>query len=66
LERKSFAEEGKWLVRCAHVELKFIDKSGRLRRRQMSKPRPGCGLVDNARRCPQGPQARQQPQQPTT
>jgi len=27
-------EEGEWLVRYAHVELGFIDKSGRLRRRK--------------------------------
>ncbi|HZZ61536.1 MAG TPA: hypothetical protein VFE63_10210 [Roseiarcus sp.] len=60
-------EEGEWLVRYAQVELGFIDNSGRLRRRKLSKPRPACGLVDNAGRCPQGPQARQQQQQqPTT
>ena len=60
-------EEGEWLVRYAHVELGFIDPSGRLRRRKLSKPRRACGLVDNAARCPQGPQARQQQQQqPTT
>ncbi|HZZ61537.1 MAG TPA: integrase core domain-containing protein [Roseiarcus sp.] len=41
-------EEGEWLVRYAHVELGFIDKSGRLRRRKLSKPRAACGLVDNA------------------
>ena len=57
-------EEGEWLVHYAHVELGFIDKSGRLRRRKLSKPPPACGLVDNAGRCPQGPQARQQQQQP--
>ena len=46
-------EEGEWLVRYADVELGFIDKSGRLRRRKLSKQRPACGLVDNAARCPQ-------------
>ncbi len=55
-------EEGEWLVRCTDVELGFIDKSGRLRRRKLSKQRPACELVDNAARCPQGPQARQQQQ----
>ena len=60
-------EDGEWLVRYAHVELGFIDKSGRLRRRKLSKPRRACGLVDNAARCPQGPQADQkQQQQPDT
>jgi len=59
-------EEGEWRVRYADVELGCIDKSGRLRRRKLPKPRPACGLVDNAVRCPQGPQARQQQQQPTT
>jgi putative transposase len=49
-------EEGEWLVRFAHVELGFIDPSGRLRRRKLSKSRRPCGLVDNAARCPQGPQ----------
>ena len=60
-------EEGEWLVRYAHVELGFIDPTGRLRRRKLSKPRRACGLVDNAARCPQGPQADQkQQQQPDT
>ena len=60
-------EEGEWLVRYAHVELGFVDPSGRLRRRKLSKPRHACGLVDNASRCPQGPQAGQeQQQQPDT
>ncbi|MBV9286701.1 MAG: transposase [Hyphomicrobiales bacterium] len=58
-------EEGELRVRYAEVELGFIDKSGRLRRRKLAKPRPACGLVDNAARCPQGPQARQQ-QPPAT
>jgi hypothetical protein len=44
-------------VRYAHVELGFVDPSGRLRRRKLSKPRRACGLVDNAACCPQGPQA---------
>jgi putative transposase len=58
-------EDGEWRVRYADVELGFIDKSGRLRRRKMSRP-PARGLVDNAQeRCPQGPQAQQQ-QQGTT
>ena len=56
-------EDGEWLVRYAHVELEFIDPSGRLRRRKLSKPRRACGLVDNASRCPQGPQADQKQQQ---
>ena len=59
-------EEGERLVRYAHVELGFIDKSGRLRRRKLEKPRQACGLVDNAARCPQGPQERQQQHQPAT
>ena len=58
-------ETGEWRVRYADVELGFIDKSGRLRRRKLSRP-PACGLMDNAQeRCPQGPQAQQQ-QQPAT
>ena len=57
-------ETGEWRVRYADVELGFIDKSGRLRRRKLSPP-PACGLVDNAERCPQGPQAQRQ-QQPAT
>jgi putative transposase len=58
------SEEGEWRVRYADVELGFVDKSGRLRRRQSLKPPPACGLVDNAARCPQGPQAGQQQHQP--
>ena len=50
-------EAGEWLVRYAHIELGFIDPSGRLRRRQLSKPRRACGLVDNAQALPTGPQA---------
>ena len=42
-------EAGEWLVRYADVELGFIDKSGRLRRRKLSPP-PACGLVDVCRR----------------
>ena len=59
-------EQGERRVRYADVELGFIDKSGRLRRRKLEKPRRACGLVDNAARCPQGPQAGQQQQQPAT
>jgi putative transposase len=58
-------ETGEWLVRYAHVELGFIDPTGRLRRRKLSKSRPACGLVDDAARRPQGPQGGQQQQQPT-
>jgi len=57
-------EQGELRVRYADVELGFIDKSGRLRRRKLEKPRQTCGLVDDAGRRPQGPQARQQQQQP--
>ena len=57
-------EEGERLVRYGEVELGFIDKSGRLRRRKLEKPRRTCGLVDNAARCPQGPQEPQQQKQP--
>ncbi len=46
-------EEGERLVRYGDVELGFIDKNGRLRRRKLEKPRRACGLVDNAARCPQ-------------
>ena len=56
-------EEGELLLRYADVELGYIDKSGRLRRRKLARPQ-ACGLVDNAARCPQGPQPQQQ-QQPT-
>ena len=59
-------EEGEWRVRYAGVELGFIDKNGRLRRRKLPKPRPACGLVDNAALCPQGPQDPKQQQQPAT
>jgi putative transposase len=55
-------EEGEWLVRYADVELGYVDKSGRLRRRKPPKPPPACGLVDDAPRRPQGPQAQQQHQ----
>jgi transposase InsO family protein len=53
------AGDGSCAVRYGPLELGLIDHRGdRLR-----KPRrPACGLVDNAARCPQGPQA-QQPQQ---
>lgn len=54
-------EEGEWLVRYADVELGHVDKSGRLRRRKLPKP-PTCGLVDDAPRRPQGPQAQPQHQ----
>lgn len=60
-------EAGEWRVRYADIELGFIDPSGRLRRRsrQKSGAPPACGLVDNALRCPQGPQAEQQQQPPS-
>jgi len=54
-------EEGEWRVRYADVELGFIDKSGRLRRRKMSRPR-ACGVVDNAHALPTTPQEQQQQQ----
>jgi putative transposase len=50
-------EEGEPRVRYAHVELGFIDRNGRLRRSKPPKPRSACGLVDDAARRPQGPQA---------
>jgi putative transposase len=59
-------ERGEWLVCYAHLELGFIDPNARLRRRKLSKPRRACGLVDNAARSRQGPQARQRQQEPTT
>ena len=59
-------EAGEWLVRYAHVELGFIDPSGRLRRRKLKRPPPARGLVDNAMRCPQGPPAPQQQHQQVT
>jgi putative transposase len=50
-------EDGSWTVSFGPVDLGVIDHRGdRLR-----KPKPACGLVDNAKtRCPQGPQAKQQ------
>ena len=60
------SETGEWRVRYADVELGFIDPSGRLRRRKLPKPSRPCGLVDNATRCPQGPQVDQKKQQPET
>jgi transposase InsO family protein len=54
-------EDGEWRVRYADIELGFIDKSGRLRRRKMARPR-ACGLVDNAEALPTTPQEQQQQQ----
>jgi putative transposase len=53
-------EDGNWSVFYGPIALGFITHDGdRLR-----KPnRKACGLVDNAARCPQGPQAQQQQQQ---
>ena len=53
-------EDGAWRVSYGPVALGVIAHGGdRLR-----KPKPaGCGLVDNAARCPQGPQLRQQQHQ---
>jgi putative transposase len=49
--------EGCWLVSYGPVELGSIAYGGdRLRKPK----RKGCGLVDNAARCPQGPQPQQQ------
>jgi transposase InsO family protein len=52
--------DGGWTASFGPVALGFIAHRGdRLR-----KPKPPiCGLVDNAARCPQGPQAQQQQQQ---
>ncbi len=58
-------EEGEWLVGYAHVELGPSPKRP-VRQRKLSKPRRACGLVDNAVRCPQGPQDPKQQQQPAT
>jgi putative transposase len=52
IEETEETEEGEWLVRYAQVELGFVDPSGRLRRRKLSKPRRACGLGDRAGRCP--------------
>jgi hypothetical protein len=53
-------EEGEWRVRYAHVELGFIDKAGRLRRRKLpSPPQPARGRVDNADALPTSPPAQQ-------
>ncbi len=54
-------EAGELRVRYADVELGFLDKSGRLRRRKLSRP-PACGLVDNAEALPTIPQEEQQQQ----
>ncbi len=54
-------EAGELRVRYADVELEFLDKSGRLRRRKLSRP-PACGLVDNAEALPTIPQEEQQQQ----
>lgn len=54
-------EEGEWRVRYADVALGFIDNSGRLRRRKLSRPQ-ACGFVDNAEALPTTPQEEQQQQ----
>jgi hypothetical protein len=52
-------EDGDWRVCYGPVALGVIDH----RRDRLKKPaRQACGLVDNAARCPQGPQAQQQQQ----
>ena len=56
-------EEGEMRVRYADVELGFIDKSGRLRRRKLARPQ-ACGFVDNANALPTTPQEEQQQQPP--
>lgn len=53
------AEDGAWHVSYGPVALGFIAHAGdRLKKPQ----RRDCGLVDNAARCPQGPQQQQQQQ----
>lgn len=52
------SDGGEWVVRFSDLELGFIDRK---RRRLWRRPLPpaanqACGLVDNAARCPQGPQ----------
>lgn len=54
-------EEGELRVRYADVELGFIDKSGRLRRRKLARPQ-ACGFVDNANALPTTPQGQKQQQ----
>jgi hypothetical protein len=50
-------EDGAWRVCYGPVALGVIDH----RRDRLKKPaRQACGLVDNAARCPQGPQPQQQ------
>jgi putative transposase len=50
-------EQGNWSVSFGPIALGVIDHRGD----RLNKPRPACGLVDNAKtRCPQGPQANQQ------
>jgi transposase InsO family protein len=50
-------EDGSWSVRYGPIDLGIIDHCGD----RLHKPKPACGLVDNAKmRCPQGPQAQQQ------
>jgi putative transposase len=52
-------EDGAWRVSYGPVALGVIDHRGD----RLKKPRrQACGLVDNAARCPQGPQAQQQQQ----
>ena len=53
------AEDGAWHVCYGPVALGLIAHgSDRLKK----PPRQACGLVDNAARCPQGPQSQQQQQ----
>jgi putative transposase len=50
-------EDGSWTVSFGPITLGVIGHRGD----RLNKPRPACGLVDNAKmRCPQGPQAHQQ------
>jgi putative transposase len=50
-------EQGNWSVSFGPIALGVVSHRGD----RLNKPRPACGLVDNAKtRCPQGPQAHQQ------
>ncbi len=53
-------EDGCWAAHYGPVALGFIAHGGH---RLNKPPRQACGLVDNAARCPQGPQPQQQQQQ---
>jgi transposase InsO family protein len=51
--------DGSWNVRFGPLDLGVIDHGGH----RLRKPKPACGLVDNAKtRCPQGPQDQQHQQ----